>query len=230
MHHGDGVQEAFIDTNRVCTLSFHQYDSQGNFFPGSGNFDEVGEREGKYCSINVPLKIGLSDNKFSFLFQSVVDRTIAKYQPDAIWMQCGADSLMGDSIGCFNLSIEAHSGAMRHILKKNIPTVFSGGGGYHVENVVRCWTYETMVVCRSEYDGMLLPEESRYRKYFEAPELLYLRKNIHGVHKDFNSDEYCTRLLDKVFQVISKMNTGVGFLEKVRVGEDSFRYLDKRHK
>ena len=33
-HHGDGVQEAFYLTDRVMTLSLHQY---GNgFFPGTG--------------------------------------------------------------------------------------------------------------------------------------------------------------------------------------------------
>ena len=32
VHHGDGVEEAFFTTNRVMTLSFHQYGE--NFFPG----------------------------------------------------------------------------------------------------------------------------------------------------------------------------------------------------
>ena len=33
IHHGDGVQEAFLHTNRVLALSFHRY-GQG-FFPGT---------------------------------------------------------------------------------------------------------------------------------------------------------------------------------------------------
>ena len=33
IHHGDGVQEAFLHTNRVLALSFHRY-GQG-FFPGA---------------------------------------------------------------------------------------------------------------------------------------------------------------------------------------------------
>ena len=220
MHHGDGVQEAFMETNRVCTLSFHQYDSNGNFFPGSGNYDEVGERQGKYCSINVPLQMGLSDNKFSNLFQRVVDRTIDIYQPNAIWMQCGADSLKGDSIGCFNLSIQAHAWAIRHILKKNIPVVFSGGGGYQIQNVVRCWTYETLVISQLDTHQMSIPQDSIYTNYFDTPDLLYLGHNKHGITKDFNSDSYCTFIMDKVFQNISKINPSVGFL----------KYPDIKHK
>jgi histone deacetylase 1/2 len=54
VHHGDGVEEAFFLTNRVMTLSFHEYGD--GFFPGSGNYDSIGEGEGKGYSLNVPLK------------------------------------------------------------------------------------------------------------------------------------------------------------------------------
>ena len=30
------------------------------------------------------------------------------YQPEAIVLCCGADSLSGDRLGCFNLSMEGH--------------------------------------------------------------------------------------------------------------------------
>ena len=59
VHHGDGVEEAFFLTNRVLTLSFHEYGE--GFFPGSGNYDSIGEGEGKGYSINVPLKQGIDD-------------------------------------------------------------------------------------------------------------------------------------------------------------------------
>ncbi|GAG42732.1 unnamed protein product, partial [marine sediment metagenome] len=43
-HHGDGVQRAFYETNRVMTISLHE---SGNFlFPGSGFEGEMGEGEG----------------------------------------------------------------------------------------------------------------------------------------------------------------------------------------
>lgn len=40
VHHGDGVEEAFYNTNRVMTVSFHEYDE--DFFPGTGSLDSVG--------------------------------------------------------------------------------------------------------------------------------------------------------------------------------------------
>ena len=40
VHHGDGVEEAFYLTDRVMTVSFHQYGE--GFFPGTGNIDSIG--------------------------------------------------------------------------------------------------------------------------------------------------------------------------------------------
>ena len=61
IHHGDGVQEAFYNTDRVMTVSFHQYGK--HFFPKTGDMYETGVGNGKYFSLNVPLKGGKADNK-----------------------------------------------------------------------------------------------------------------------------------------------------------------------
>ena len=47
IHHGDGVEEAFINSNRVMTLSFHKYDRGDKhrddfFFPGTGDVCDIG--------------------------------------------------------------------------------------------------------------------------------------------------------------------------------------------
>ena len=43
IHHGDGVEEAFLTTNRVMTVSFHKYGD--NFFPGTGDLESIGKQE-----------------------------------------------------------------------------------------------------------------------------------------------------------------------------------------
>lgn len=43
IHHGDGVEEAFLTTDRVMTVSFHKFG--GSFFPGTGNLDNCGHAE-----------------------------------------------------------------------------------------------------------------------------------------------------------------------------------------
>merc|ERR1719348_1637621 len=75
IHHGDGVQEAFLHTNRVLALSFHRY-GQG-FFPGTGSDDEVGEGEGLGYSVNVPLLEGLTDEGYRHLFGPVLNEVVS---------------------------------------------------------------------------------------------------------------------------------------------------------
>ena len=52
-------------------------------------------------------------------------------------MQCGADSLKGDIIGRFNLSVKGHGSMVQHMMKYNKPLVLVGGGGYTIPNVAR---------------------------------------------------------------------------------------------
>ena len=74
IHYGDGVQEAFYLTDRVMTVSFHKY---GNyFFPGTGDMYELGAEAGRYYSLNVPLKEGMDDENYDFIFKPVMKDVI----------------------------------------------------------------------------------------------------------------------------------------------------------
>ncbi|MCB0368230.1 MAG: hypothetical protein KDD45_02030 [Bdellovibrionales bacterium] len=84
------------------------------------------------------------------IFQPVISKIIENFRPEAILLQGGTDSLSGDRLGCFNLSVKGHSSAIQFIKKFNIPTLLVGGGGYTLRNVSRCWAYETSVVCGVE--------------------------------------------------------------------------------
>lgn len=143
IHHGDGVQDAFYYTDRVMTVSFHKY---GNgFFPGTGDLYEIGRQEGKYFSVNVPLKDGIDDKSYHSLFKPIIADVMEFYRPTAIVLQCGADSLKGDRIGNFNLSLDGHAECVRFVRSFNVPLLVLGGGGYTIRNVARCWTNETAV-------------------------------------------------------------------------------------
>ena len=93
IHHGDGVEEAFYTTDRVMTVSFHKY---GEYFPGTGDLRDIGAGRGKYYSLNFPLRDGIDDASYEGIFVPVMSRVMELYQPSAIVLQCGADSLSGD--------------------------------------------------------------------------------------------------------------------------------------
>jgi hypothetical protein len=152
IHHGDGVEQAFYQTNRVMTLSFHKY--TGDFFPGTGKLHDNGMGVGKHFALNVPLLDGITDDLYVNLFKQVVEATVTAFRPAAIVLQCGADSLGCDRLGAFNLSIKAHAACVDHVRAYAVPLLVLGGGGYTIRNVSRCWTYETAVLV-----GAALPDE-----------------------------------------------------------------------
>ncbi|KJE94400.1 histone deacetylase 2 [Capsaspora owczarzaki ATCC 30864] len=142
VHHGDGVEEAFYTTDRVMTVSFHKY---GEFFPGTGDLRDIGAGRGKHYALNFPLRDGIDDFSYQNVFQPIIRHVMEWYQPGAVVLQCGADSLAGDRLGCFNLSLLGHAECVEFVRSFNVPTLLLGGGGYTIRNVARCWTYETAV-------------------------------------------------------------------------------------
>ncbi|XP_028064184.1 histone deacetylase 19 isoform X2 [Camellia sinensis] len=139
IHHGDGVEEAFYTTDRVMTVSFHKF---GDYFPGTGDVRDIGYGKGKYYSLNVPLDDGIDDESYHFLFKPIIGKVMEVFKPGAVVLQCGADSLSGDRLGCFNLSIKGHAECVRYMRSFNVPLLLLGGGGYTIRNVARCWCYE----------------------------------------------------------------------------------------
>lgn len=159
IHHGDGVEEAFYTTDRVMTVSFHKF---GDFFPGTGDIRDTGAKNGKYYSINVPLNEGIDDQSFESVFRPVVAKVMEIYRPTAVVMQCGADSLTGDRLGCFNLTVKGHAACVEYVKSFGLPMLVVGGGGYTVRNVSRCWTYETSVLL-----GTPISNEIPYNDFYE---------------------------------------------------------------
>ncbi len=74
------------------------------------------------------------------------------FQPSVIVLQCGADSLAGDKLGCFNVTMQGHAHCVRFVRDMNIPFILLGGGGYTVKNTSRTWVYETACALGIEND------------------------------------------------------------------------------
>lgn len=192
IHHGDGVQEAFYLTDRVMTVSFHKY---GNyFFPGTGDMYEIGAESGRYYSVNVPLKEGIDDQSYFQTFKPVIQSVMEFYQPTCIVLQCGADSLAGDRLGCFALSTRGHGECVKFVKDLQVPVLVLGGGGYTVRNVSRCWTYETSLLL-DENIGSDIPY-NEYLEYF-APDFT-LHPEIATKQDNANSKQYLETIVKAV--------------------------------
>ncbi|TQS75444.1 acetoin utilization protein AcuC [Ornithinibacillus gellani] len=142
-HHGDGVQWAFYDDPNVCTISFHE---TGRYlFPGTGEINERGIKEGHGFAFNIPLDAFTEDESFMELYHAAIRDIMAYFQPDIIVTQNGADAHTWDPLThlCGTMKIYeaiplyAHQMAHQYCDGKWIAL---GGGGYDVWRVVpRAW-------------------------------------------------------------------------------------------
>lgn len=192
IHHGDGVEEAFYTTDRVMTLSFHKY---GEYFPGTGTIDDIGYSKGKYYAANVPLKDGIDDETYQQIFEPIVSRIMETYRPNAVVLQCGADSISGDKLGCFNLSNIGHGNCVKFVRSFNIPMIILGGGGYTVENVSKAWAYDTSMAI-----GLNVDKDLPYNEYIEyygpSYKLEIPKLNI----PNMNTQEDLNQIVETIFE------------------------------
>ncbi|VDO99789.1 unnamed protein product [Heligmosomoides polygyrus] len=197
IHHGDGVEEAFYTTDRVMTVSFHKY---GEYFPGTGDLKDIGAEKGKYYALNFPLRDGIDDEAYERIFSPVMRKVMESFQPSAIVLQCGADSLTGDRLGCFNLTLRGHGKCVAFLKKFGVPLMLVGGGGYTIRNVSRCWTYETSVAVDTE-----IANELPYNDYFEyfGPDFkLHIEKSN---MTNQNTQDYLEKTMTRLFENLREL-------------------------
>ena len=131
-HHGDGVQDAFLDEPRVRVVSIHE---QGRW-PYSGAADDVGHGYAR----NLPVPAGFNDSELEFLLDAVLMPFAAAYAPEAVVVTCGTDALAGDPLSGLALSNVALWEAVERVIGDTGPAVVLGGGGYNPWTLARCWT------------------------------------------------------------------------------------------
>lgn len=197
-HHGDGVEEAFYTTDRVMTVSFHKY---GEYFPGTGDIKDIGHGRGKHYSVNYPLKDGIDDESYKRIFSTVLQSVMDRFRPGAVVLQCGADSLAGDRLGCFNLSMKGHAYPLEFMKKFNVPLLILGGGGYTIRNVCRAWTYETSL-CVDE----VLPETLPFNDYFQYFGPDYRLEVPSTNMENMNSPEYLQKMTSIILENLKSLD------------------------
>lgn len=100
LHHGNGTQHSFYDTNQVLYCSTHQYP----YYPGSGSVMQTGNASGEGFTVNVPLPGGQGDLEFARIFNELFAPLARQYQPELFLISCGFDIYDGDPLGAMTVS------------------------------------------------------------------------------------------------------------------------------
>lgn len=141
-HHGDGVFYPFEEDPEVIFADIHE-DGRYNF-PQTGFSHETGKGSARGRKLNIPLLPLAGDDDFLMMWEKV-EGFLREWQPQFIFMNCGADGLDGDPLAHLHYSPLAHDRAARGLCK--IAEEYAegrllgvGGGGYDLRNIGKAWT------------------------------------------------------------------------------------------
>ena len=158
-HHGDGVQFAFDDTDRVLTISLHQ--DGRTLFPGTGFADETGHGRGEGYSVNVPLRPGSDDKTYLWAFRELVPPLVRRFAPDVLVTQLGVDTHYLDPLTGMALTTAGHIALFGELAALTPGKWLAcGGGGYNLDVVPRSWTLAFGAMSGQEFPDAL-PEAYR---------------------------------------------------------------------
>lgn len=71
-------------------------------------------------------------NRILSSFYSVLQEVRAQFNPEAIVMQLGADTMAGDPMCSFNMTPVGVGKCLQYVLQWQLPTLLLGGGTLHV--------------------------------------------------------------------------------------------------
>ena len=97
VHHGNGTEAIFQDSDAVLFASIHQRP----LYPGTGAADDVGRGEGEGYSVNLPVPGGTGDAAFCSLVEHVIVPIARAFEPQLILVSAGFDAHSDDPLaGC----------------------------------------------------------------------------------------------------------------------------------
>ncbi len=121
LHHGNGTQRSFYDEPAVLYVSTHQYP----YYPGTGWFDEVGEKTGKGYTVNFPMSYGMYDADYIHVFEEIITPLSRLFRPEIILVSAGFDTHRDDPLGGMAVS-ERGFARMTRILMEIAESVCGG--------------------------------------------------------------------------------------------------------
>ncbi len=113
LHHGNGTQHSFADSDEVLYFSTHQFP----YYPGTGAINETGQGKGEGYTVNVPLGGGLGDEHYARIFNDILAPVLRQYKPELILVSAGYDTALNDPLGGMNITTEGFAYMTRKVVE-----------------------------------------------------------------------------------------------------------------
>ncbi|MDP9400994.1 MAG: histone deacetylase [Actinomycetota bacterium] len=137
VHHGNGTNDIFLDSERVLFASIHQ----SPLYPGTGPASEVGEGGGTGYTVNLPVPPGSGDETWVSLLAHVVRPLAQAFAPQLVLVSAGYDAHADDPLGSCRVSDGGFAGMAAHVRSlaeaAGAPVVVVLEGGYDLAALAR---------------------------------------------------------------------------------------------
>lgn len=100
VHHGNGTQDVFYNSDQVLVVSIHQ----NSIFPFTGEVKEFGSSNGRGYNVNIPVYPQYGDQEYTYIFGKIIHQIIEQFLPQFILVSAGYDGHRDDSISEIKLS------------------------------------------------------------------------------------------------------------------------------
>jgi acetoin utilization deacetylase AcuC-like enzyme len=139
VHHGNGTQSIFCDDPHVLYISSHQFP----FYPGSGDFDEIGIGQGKGYTVNFPLPEGSGDSTFIPVYSKLVSKILDQFAPQVLLVSAGFDGHFRDPLGGLTITQKGFASAAASLINAadrhcEGRICFVLEGGYNMQALREC--------------------------------------------------------------------------------------------
>ncbi|MCX8028718.1 MAG: histone deacetylase [Brevinematales bacterium] len=133
VHHGNGTQDIFYESDKVLYISTHRYP----FYPGTGFYNQIGKSEGIGFTVNIPLPEGTGDNDYAYIYTNIISRILNKFEPEFIIVSAGFDAHYSDPLGGMTLTETGFRHISNVLVKSssNGRIVFILEGGYNTDTL-----------------------------------------------------------------------------------------------
>ncbi len=146
VHHGNGTNDIFWDSDEVLFISIHQLP----LYPGSGRASELGGDVARGYTVNLPVPPRSGDATFVSLVRDVAVPLARSYEPQLLLVSAGYDAHLDDPLADCTVSDPGYV-AMTELVRDlgleiEAPVGCVLEGGYDVDALARCvvLTMETL--------------------------------------------------------------------------------------
>ncbi|WMW23166.1 histone deacetylase [Methanolobus mangrovi] len=127
-HASDGTHAVFEADPSVLCISIHQ--DQSTLYPYKGFIRDIGVRPALGYCINMEMPPEASNPEYNVLYDEVVEKVLAKFDPQMVILECGFDAYHKEALTKLNLTIDGYYQIIFKLaLKWNIVALLEGG--YH---------------------------------------------------------------------------------------------------